>query len=203
MAQKRSQITQPPTRSRLATSTTSSWRDAVAKCLQARPVGTNNTPRERWEARGVRHLAEPKVDDMSRQQTALAVKLSALMNKETISSDIISAASLVNYVNRVLNLGLDVHYRQVTVAMQEDGGRIKAAGKMRHVDFLNWVQKKLQEGWQIYSCYEAGASGYWLHRELVKLGVKNLVVVPKAMGQGARSKRPISAMPGSCAIAWI
>ena len=25
--------------------------DAVAKCLQARPVGTNNAPRERWEAR--------------------------------------------------------------------------------------------------------------------------------------------------------
>ena len=51
---------------------------------------------------------------------------------------------------------------------------IKAAGKMGHKDFLNWVQKKLQEGWQISSCYEAGASGYWLHRELVKLGVKNL-----------------------------
>jgi hypothetical protein len=78
------------------------------------------------------------------------------MNKETISSNGISQASLVNYVNRVLNLGLDVHYRQVTVAMQEDGGRIKSAGKMGHVDFLNWVQKKLQEGWQIYSCYEAG-----------------------------------------------
>ena len=43
------------------------------------------------------------------------------MNKETISSNGISQASLVNYVNRVLNLGLDVHYRQVTVAMQEDG----------------------------------------------------------------------------------
>src|SRR5271169_2561195 len=126
---------------------------------------------------------------MSRQQTALAVKLSALMNKETISRDIISGASVVNYVNRVLNLGLDVHYRQVTVAMQEDGGRIKAAGKMGHVDFLNWVQKKLQEGWQIYSCYEAGASGYWLHRELVKLGVKNLVVAPKAMGQGGKKQK--------------
>ena len=90
------------------------------------------------------------------------------MNKETISSDDISPSSLVNYVNRVLNLGLDVHYRQVTVAMQENGGRIKSAVKMGHVDFLNWVQKKLQEGWQIYSCYEAGASGYWLHRELVR-----------------------------------
>src|SRR5260370_16073470 len=113
---------------------------------------------------------------MRRQETALAVKVFAVMNKETISSDIISAASLVNYVNRVLNLGLDVHYRQVTVAMQEDGGRIKAAGKMGHGDFLKWVQKKLQERWQIYSCYEAGASGYWVHRELVKLRCNNLVV---------------------------
>ena len=60
---------------------------------------------------------------------------------------------------------------------------------MGHVDFLSWVQKKLQEGWQIYSCYEAGASGYWLHRELVKLGVKNLVVVPKAMGQGGKKQK--------------
>src|SRR6201987_1798957 len=125
------------------------------------------------------------------------------MNKEAISSDSISAASLVNHVNRVLNLGLDVHYRQVTVAMQEDGGRIKAAGKMGHVDFLNWVQKKLQEGWQIYSCYEAGASGYWLHRDLVKLGSKTWWWCPRRWVKEARSKRLINAMPGSCAIAWI
>jgi hypothetical protein len=71
------------------------------------------------------------------------------MNNKTITGNGISQASLVNYVNRVLNVGLDVNYRQVTVAMQEDGGRIKSAGKMGHVDFLNWVQKKLQEGWQI------------------------------------------------------
>ena len=73
--------------------------------------------------------------------------------------------------------------------MQEDGGRIKSAGKMGHPEFLNWVRKKLEEGWEINSCYEAGASGYWLHRELVKLGVKNLVVVPKAMGQGGKKQK--------------
>jgi transposase len=109
------------------------------------------------------------------------------MKKET--SEVISRESLVNELKRVLNLGLDVHYRQVTVAMQEDGGRIKAAGKMSYADFLNWVRKKLEEGWEINSCYEAGASGYWLHRELVKLGVKNLVVVPKAMGQGGKKQK--------------
>src|ERR1700693_2606327 len=111
------------------------------------------------------------------------------MNNETISSNGISPASLVNYVNRVLKLGLDVHYRQVTVAMQEDGGRIKAAGKMSHGVFWTWVDKKLKEGWQIYSCYEAGASGYWLHRQLVEQGVKNLVVAPKAMGQGGKKQK--------------
>jgi len=88
----------------------------------------------------------------------------------------------------VLQLGLDVHYRQVTVAMQEEAGAIKAVGRMGHDGFGNWVEKKLKEGWELYSCYEAGASGYWLHRELVKLGVKNLVVAPKAMGQDKRQK---------------
>jgi hypothetical protein len=33
------------------------------------------------------------------------------------------------------------------------------------------VQKKLDEGWEIYSCYEAGATGYWLHRQLERMGV--------------------------------
>jgi hypothetical protein len=56
------------------------------------------------------------------------------MKKQT--SEVISGEGLVKYVRRVLNLGLDVHYRQVTVAMQEDGGRIKSAGKMGHPEFL-------------------------------------------------------------------
>jgi hypothetical protein len=90
------------------------------------------------------------------------------MNKsnQKISSSSENQASEGNNGTGVLKLGLDVHYRQVTTAMQEEGGRIKAVGKMGHEAFGNWIDKKLAEGWQIYSCYEAGASGYWLHREL-------------------------------------
>jgi hypothetical protein len=40
---------------------------------------------------------------------------------------------------RVLKLGLDLHYRQVTVAVQEDGGQIKVAGKMSHEVFAGWI----------------------------------------------------------------
>ena len=90
---------------------------------------------------------------------------------------------------KILKLGLDVHYRQVTVAMQEEGGLVRAAGKMEYRVFVPWIKKKLREGWQLYSCYEAGASGYWLDRKLGRLGVANLVVVPKAMGQGGQKQK--------------
>ena len=87
--------------------------------------------------------------------------------------------------------------------MQEDGRLVTAVGKMAYRDFLRWIKKKLAQGWQIYSCYEAGASGYWLDRKLRKLGVANLVVVPKAMGQLGRSKRPIGATVVNWSMTWI
>ena len=58
---------------------------------------------------------------------------------------------------KILKLGLDLHYRQVTVGMQEDGSLVRAVGKMSYREFFKWGQKKLAEGWQIFSCYEAGA----------------------------------------------
>ena len=107
---------------------------------------------------------------------------------EVVSSDGERRASVEQGTKGLLKLGLDVHYRQVTVAMQEEDGALKAVGRMSHDGFWNWVQRKIKEGWAICSSYEAGASGYWLHRELVELGVKNLVVVPKAMGRDKGQK---------------
>ena len=66
-------------------------------------------------------VAPPRAkDDMSRQLAAPAAKLSALMNKE-LTAKSIEQESGERKCNRVLKLGLDVHYRQVTVAMQEEG----------------------------------------------------------------------------------
>ena len=109
------------------------------------------------------------------------------MNKQ-LTAKSIEQESEERKCNRVLKLGLDVHYRQVTVAMQEEAGAIKAVGRMGQDGFENWVERKREAGWEIYSCYEAGASGYWLHRDLEQMGVKNLVVAPKAMGQDKGQK---------------
>ena len=38
-------------------------------------------------------------------------------------------------------------------------------------------------------CYEARASGYWLHRQLEPLGVSNLVVVPKVLDPGGKKQK--------------
>jgi len=61
--------------------------------------------------------AQPRAkDDMSRQLAAPAAKLSALMNKQ-LTGKSIEQGSGEGKCNRVLKLGLDMHYRQVT-----DGG---------------------------------------------------------------------------------
>src|SRR5258707_8070956 len=49
----------------------------------------------------------------------------------------------VNLSVKMLKLGLDVHYRQVTVAMQEDGWLVRPVGKMGYREFLKWIKKKL------------------------------------------------------------
>ena len=41
----------------------------------------------------------------------------------------------VNLSVKILKLGLDVHYRQVTVAMQEDGWLVRPVGKMGYRNF--------------------------------------------------------------------
>jgi hypothetical protein len=79
---------------------------------------------------------------MSRQQAALAAKLPALMNNNEIEirrENGSNQARVEQDGKRVLKLGLDLHYRQVTVAVQEDGGQIKVAGKMSHEVFAGWI----------------------------------------------------------------
>jgi len=52
-----------------------------------------------------------------------------------------------------------------------------------------WVERKVLEGWEVHSCYEAGVYGNWFARKLVSLGVKHLVVAPRAMGQAGKKQK--------------
>ena len=87
----------------------------------------------------------------------------------------------------VIKLGLDLHARQVTECRQLDGSTPKPAQKWDPWKLLDQVQRWVEAGIKVYSCYEAGACGYWYHRELIKQGAINFVVAPRPL-ENQRSK---------------
>jgi transposase len=70
---------------------------------------------------------------------------------------------------------------------QLDGSTPKPAQKWDPWKLLNQVEEWVKAGIKVYSCYEAGACGYWYHRELIKCGAVNYVVAPRPL-ENQRSK---------------
>jgi transposase len=89
-------------------------------------------------------------------------------------------------IKTVCKLGLDVHAASVTVARQLDGQNPQPPQKFELGRFREWLAQQLKKGYQVISCYEAGPTGYWLHRELERQGVTNYVVCPSRLD--SRSK---------------
>ncbi len=44
---------------------------------------------------------------------------------------------------------------------------------------LEWIRKRIEEGYTVVTCYEAGPLGYVLHRELTEMGVTNYIIWPR------------------------
>ena len=78
----------------------------------------------------------------------------------------------------ICKLGLDAHAATITVARQLDGANPQRAQRFPVEKFLGWVKEQVAKGYQVISCYEAGPTGYWLHRKLEELGVTNYLVCP-------------------------
>src|SRR5260221_11459952 len=76
---------------------------------------------------------------------------------------------------KILKLGLDLHYRQGAGGMQGEGGLVGGGGKMGYREFFKWGKKKLAQGWEICMCYEEGATGHLVYRGLHNMGGKKLV----------------------------
>lgn len=81
--------------------------------------------------------------------------------------------------HRLIKLGVDVHWREHVVVRQIDGTAPQPAQRFAPEAFVAWVAKQVQQADVVHCCYEAGPFGFVLHRRLVGLGVKNLVVRPR------------------------
>jgi transposase len=93
----------------------------------------------------------------------------------------------------MIKLGLDLHARQVMECRQLDSSTPKSPQQWEPKKLLAQAEAWVKAGIKVYSCYEAGACGYWFHRELVKRGVVNLVVAPQPLApyrtKGQKSDR--------------
>lgn len=60
---------------------------------------------------------------------------------------------------------------------------------LKVVKFKEMVEVVLGEGYPVFSCYEAGRDGFWLHRWLTEKGVTNFVIAPQTMERKPGKKR--------------
>ena len=89
-------------------------------------------------------------------------------------------------------LGIDNHAHNLVVCRQLDGANPQPPQKFTVLKFLAWVNRLVDEGYQVVSCYEAGPTGYWLHRQLTEMGVANYVVCPTRLdsrGKGVNTDK--------------
>jgi len=93
-----------------------------------------------------------------------------------------------NYTGKAVFVGIDVHKKTYSVSVVCDGGVVKRdtmpAFPQRLVDYLN----KYFSGAVIKSAYEAGFSGFGLHRYLIDNGIENIVVNAASIEIGARDR---------------
>ena len=82
-----------------------------------------------------------------------------------------------------LKLGLDVHADTIVVVRILDHSAPQPTQKFTPAKFQEWVKTQLTLADAVHSCYEAGPFGYGLHRQLVALGVQNVVVQPVCLDE--------------------
>ena len=81
----------------------------------------------------------------------------------------------------LLKIAIDVHAAFYVVAWQMDGANPKPPQKFKPEAFLPWLAKEHQRAKETVCCYEAGPTGFWLHRQISALGITNHVVCPTCL----------------------
>lgn len=83
-----------------------------------------------------------------------------------------------SFKGQSIYVGIDVHLKQWSVSVMTDSVTFKPFSSPPQADKLHAYLVEHFPGGDYYSAYEAGFSGFWLHRQLLALGVKSIVVNP-------------------------
>jgi transposase len=105
------------------------------------------------------------------------------MNKQNLNNSEVRADQVASKKYETIKLGLDVHADTIVVVRILEHGAPQPAQKFSPAKFMEWVRTQLGLAEAVHSCYEAGPFGYTLHRQLVALGVRNVVVQPVCLDE--------------------
>jgi transposase len=100
------------------------------------------------------------------------------MNQHHSNNSEVRAEQAASKTYQTIKLGLDVHADTIVVVRMLDHSAPQPAQKFTPAKFRAWVQTQVRLADAVHSCYEAGPFGYGLHRELLQLGVRNVVIQP-------------------------
>jgi len=105
------------------------------------------------------------------------------MNSQKLNNSEARAEQAANKKPQMIKLGLDVHADSIVVVRILDHSAPQPAQRFSWGKFREWIKTQLPLANAVHSCYEAGPFGYGLHRELLELGVKNVVVQPVCLDE--------------------
>lgn len=94
-----------------------------------------------------------------------------------------AAKSKVMESSSLLKLGLDIHREKFVVLAQYDQATPRPPQRFAPVQFLPWVQARLDEGFEVHVVYESCGLGYGLYRALLKAGAHCYVIAPQKLDE--------------------
>jgi transposase len=101
----------------------------------------------------------------------------------------------LNFKDQIFYIGLDVHKKSWSVTIRTNEIELKTFSMNPNPIELHKYMRKNYPGGIYKSVYEAGFSGFWIHRELEKLGFKSIVTnaadVPTSHKEKARKTDPV------------
>jgi transposase len=94
----------------------------------------------------------------------------------------------ISYKGEKVSIGIDVHKNHYTVTCLVSGAVVQRVTMPAEPKKLIRFIGERFEGADVRTCYEAGFSGFVLHRELEKEGIKNIVVNAGSIEVAARDR---------------
>lgn len=93
-----------------------------------------------------------------------------------------------NYIGKDVYVGIDVHKKSYSIYCICDREKVKSWSMEAKVEQLIEQLVSYFQGARIHTAYEAGFSGYALHRALEEAGISNIVVNPGSIETASRDR---------------